>query len=317
MKVIDHINQAKKTLFSFELLPPLKGKDINTIYNVVESLLEFDPKYINITTHRDEVVFRDFGDGIIKKRIVRKRPATGAIAAALAYKYKITVVPHIICGGFTKEETENALIDLNFLGLDNLLLLRGDAVKTEPVFTPEIGGHSHSLELIEQVNNINKGVFLDEEIENHTKFDFSFGVAGYPEKHAEAPNMNSDIFYLKEKVKNGADYIVTQMFFDNKKYFDFVKLCRENDINVPIIPGIKPLALINQINVLPKIFNVDIPEDLAKAVRKCKTNKEASQVGVEWCINQCKELIDHKVPVLHLYTMGAGKNIQKIAKTIF
>lgn len=317
LNVIDHINNAKSTLFSLELLPPLKGQDISKIYNTLDPLLAFDPKYINITTHRDEVQYRDMGDGILRKQIVRKRPGSVAIAAAIQHKYKITVVPHMICSGFTKEETEHALIDLNFLGINNLLLLRGDPLKTDHVFKPEKNGHAHTTELIEQVNDLNKGIFLDDEVESTSRFDFHYGVAGYPEKHGEAPNMKSDMHYLKKKVELGAEYIVTQMFFDNQKYFDFVKLCRENDIQVPIIPGIKPLALMNQITVLPKIFSIDMPEELDIEVRKCKTNKEASEVGVEWCIHQCKELIEHKVPVLHLYTMGAGKNIYKVAKAVF
>lgn len=315
--VIDHINNARSTIFSLELLPPLKGQDISKIYRTLDPLIEFEPKYINITTHRDEVKYKDVGDGVLRKQIVRKRPGSVAIAAAIQHKYKITVVPHVICSGFSKEETEHALIDLNFLSINNLLLLRGDPLKTDHVFKPEENGHTHTTELIEQVNDLNKGKFLDEEVESSSNFNFSFGVAGYPEKHAEAPNMDSDIFYLKKKVEMGAEYIVTQMFFDNQKYFDFVKLCRENDINVPIIPGLKPLALLNQITVLPKIFSIDMPEDLAKEVRKCKDNKQASAVGVEWCIQQCKELVQHNVPVLHLYTMGAGKNIYKIAKAIF
>jgi methylenetetrahydrofolate reductase (NADH) len=317
LNVIDHLNNAKSTIFSLELLPPIKGQDISKIYNTLDPLIEFDPKYINITTHRDEVQYKDMGDGIIRKQTVRKRPGSVAIAAAVHNKYKLTVVPHIICSGFTKEETEHVLIDLNFLGINNLILLRGDPLKTDPVFKPEPGGHTHTTDIIEQVNDLNKGIFLDKEVESKSNFDFHYGVAGYPEKHGEAPNMDSDIFYLKKKVEMGAEYIVTQMFFDNQKYFDFVKLCRENDINVPIIPGIKPLALLNQITVLPKIFNIDMPEDFAKEVRKCKTNKDAGEVGVEWCILQCKELVQHNVPVLHMYTMGAGKNIYKVAKAVF
>ena len=318
MKVIQQFKNSDKTLFSFEILPPLKGKDINLIYEVIDPLMEFEPKYLNITYHREEVVYKRHKSGLLEKKTVHKRPGTVAIAAAIKYKYqKVIVVPHIICGGFTREETENALIDLHFLGIRNLLVLRGDPLAADKAFIPEEGGHSNALDLIQQIQCLNKGFYLDEELENTTKMDFSIGIAGYPEKHIEAPNLETDLFYLKKKVEAGADYIVTQMFFDNRKYFKFVELCRERDINVPIIPGLKPISLIKHLNILPSTFNIDIPEDLAKEVRKCKTDQEARQVGIEWAIVQSRELIQHKAPAVHYYTMGKADNIYQIAKAVF
>jgi len=317
LKVIDHIKNADKTLFSFELLPPLKGNDIRKVYKTIDCLMEFTPKYINITSHRDEIVFKQMDNGFIRKKFVRKRPGTVALAAAISHRYNVTVVPHVICSGFSKYEIENLLIDLNFLELDNILVLRGDSLRTDKSFVPEKNGHTHTLDLIEQINNMNNGIYLDSDIENAIHTNFSYGVAGYPEKHSEAPNLMFDINFLKKKVEAGADYIVTQMFFDNKKYYDFVKLCRENDINVPVIPGIKPLNLMNQINVIPQRFHVDLPEDLSKELIKCKDNKAVRQVGVEWSIYQAKDLIKHNVPVLHFYTMGAGKSVKKIAEAVF
>ncbi len=317
-KVIDHIKQSEKTLFSFEILPPLKGKDINLIYEVIDPLMEFKPKYLNITYHREEVIYKKHKSGLLERKTVHKRPGTVAIAAAIKYKYReVNVVPHIICGGFTKEETENALIDLHFLGIRNLLVLRGDPLSADREFNPEEDGHSYALDLIKQIKKLNGGTYLDEELENTTKMDFSFGVAGYPEKHFEAPNIQTDLNYLKKKIEAGADYIVTQMFFDNQKYFDFVDLCRQNDINVPIIPGIKPLSIKRHLNILPSTFQIDIPEALAAEVRKCKTNKDVRQVGVEWAIEQSKELIKHNVPSVHYYTMGKADNIYDIAKAVF
>jgi methylenetetrahydrofolate reductase (NADPH) len=296
----------------------LKGKDINLIYEVIDPLMEFEPKYLNITYHREEVVYKRHKSGLLEKKTVHKRPGTVAIAAAIKYKYqKVNVVPHIICGGFTREETENALIDLHFLGIRNLLVLRGDPLLADKAFIPEEGGHANAIDLIHQIQNLNKGLYLDEELENTTKMDFSLGVAGYPEKHIEAPNMDTDLFYLKKKIEAGADYIVTQLFFDNKKYFDFVKKCRKAGINVPIIPGLKPISIKKHLNVLPSIFNIDIPEELAKEVRKCKTDAGARQVGVEWAIMQSKELIKEKAPAVHYYTMGKADNIYNIAKAVF
>ena len=317
-KVIDHINNSKKTMFSFEILPPLKGKDINLIYEVIDPLMEFNPKYINITYHREEVVYKRHKSGLLEKKTVHKRPGTVAIAAAIKYRYNnVNVVPHIICGGFSKEETENALIDLHFLGIRNILVLRGDPLQSDKIFKAEENGHLHATELISQIQNLNKGIYIDEELQNTTKMDFSFGVAGYPEKHFEAPNINTDLEYLKAKIDAGADYIVTQMFYDNQKYFDFVDLCRKNDINVPIIPGLKPISVKKHLTLLPSIFNIDIPEDLSKELIKCKNNTDARQLGVEWAIEQSKELIARNAPAVHYYTMGKADNIYKIAKAVF
>jgi len=303
MKVIDIIQQSGKTVFSFELLPPLKGQKADKLYRTIDELIEFNPQYINITTHRDEVEFRELPGGLMEKKIVRKRPGTVAIAAAIQNAYHIPVVPHILCGGFSKEETENVLLDLNFLGINNVLALRGDGLKSESTFTPdERGGHSHAKDLVEQIVNLKHGKYLDPEIKNTAELDFCIGVAGYPEKHFEASNLDFDLLNLKEKVDAGADYIVTQMFFDNQKYYDFVDRCRSVGITVPIIPGIKPLAMMNQITILPKLFSIDIPEAFACEVRKCKTNDEARAVGTEWAIMQSRDLIAHKGPCLHIYT---------------
>ncbi len=318
MKVADILNKTDKTLFSFELLPPKKGNSIGDLYAIIDQLVEFNPPYINITYHREEVIYKPAGNGLLKKKTVRKRPGTVAIAAAIKYKYKdVEVVPHLICGGFTKEETEDALIDLNFLGIENLLLLRGDPQPSQKKFIPEPGGHQYAIDLIKQVTDLNKGIYLDEDLSNKTPTNFSFGVAGYPEKHIESPNLQSDIYFLKKKVEAGAEFIVTQMFFDNKKYFDFVKICRENGINVPIIPGIKPVSVKNHLYTLPGIFNIDLPEDLVKEILKCKNDKEVRKLGVEWATFQSKELIKAGVPAIHYYTMGRPDNIYKIANNVF
>ncbi len=316
MKVIDIIEQSEKTVFSFELLPPLKGQNAEKLYRTIDELVDYNPQYINITTHRDEVEFRELPGGLMEKRIVRKRPGTVAIAAAIQHAYKIPVVPHMVCGGFTREETENILLDLNFLGVKNVLALRGDGLKLQSTFTPENQGHSHARELVEQIVNLKHGKYLDPEIKNNTPLDFCIGVAGYPEKHFEASNLDIDLLNLKEKVDAGADYIVTQMFFDNQKYYDFVGRCRAIGISVPIIPGIKPLAMMNQITVLPKLFSIDIPEVFAREVRKCKSNEEARAVGTEWAIEQSRDLIAHKVPCLHIYTYGISDNTRQIAKAV-
>ena len=315
--VIQHIEDSKQTLFSFELLPPLKGHNFDSTQQAIDPLLEFNPSFINITYHEQEVVYENVGQGLMRKHTVRKRPGTVGISAAIKYRYGINVVPHIICGGFSKEDTENALIDLQFLGVNNLLLLRGDPQPGTRVFKPEPDGNEHALDLIEQVVNLNKGKYLDEKLENTRSMNFCIGVAGYPEKHSESPNIDSDLYFLKKKVEAGASYIVTQMFYDNQKYFDFVKLCRKKGINVPIIPGLKPISTKNNLINIPKTFNVDIPVDLVKEVLKCKDNKQVRQVGVEWAIQQSKELLDFGVPVLHYYTMGKSDNIQKIAKGVY
>ncbi|MBN1820647.1 MAG: methylenetetrahydrofolate reductase [NAD(P)H] [Prolixibacteraceae bacterium] len=317
MKVIDIINKSNKTVFSFELLPPLKGNDAGKIYNTIEGLLDFNPQYINITTHRDELEFKEMADGSIVKRTVRKRPGTVAIAASIQYKYNIPVVPHILCGGFTKSETEHVLIDLNFLGIKNVLALRGDGVKNQHVFKPEQNGHSNANELVTQIVELKRGKYLEEDLKNNTPLDFCIGVAGYPEKHFEAPNPELDLLYLKQKVDAGADYVVTQMFFDNKVYYDFVDKCREMGITVPIIPGIKPINLKNQLTVLPKIFSIDIPQELATELSKCKSNDDARTVGTEWAINQAKDLVTNNVPSMHIYTYGISDNVKEILKAAF
>ncbi len=316
MKVIDIINNSDKTLFSFELLPPLKGRDGSKLYNTIEELLEFNPAYINITTHRDEYEFRTREDGLIEKKVVRKRPGTVAIAANIQHKYGIPVVPHILCGGFTRSETEHVLIDLNFLGIQNVLALRGDGLKDERVFTPDPNGNKNANELVEQIVDLRNGKYLDKDLKNKMSLDFSIGVAGYPEKHFEAPNLKTDMEYLKAKVDAGADYIVTQMFFDNQKYYEFVDKCRAAGIDIPIIPGLKPIAVKNQLTVLPKIFSIDMPEALSKELVKCKNNDEVKKVGAEWTIYQAKDLIANNVPSLHLYTYGTD-NPKEIMKSVF
>ncbi|MBL6449054.1 methylenetetrahydrofolate reductase [NAD(P)H] [Fulvivirga sp. 29W222] len=317
MKITEHLSKSKKTLFSFEILPPLKGENIDNLYNHIDPLMEFNPPFIDVTYHREEFVYKKRENGLLEKKSIRKRPGTVGMCAAIKNKYNVDTVPHIICGGFNKEETENALIDLNFLGIDNVLLLQGDAIKSESVFIAEPGGHKYASELLEQVVNMNKGKYLDEDLLNANPTDFCIGVAGYPEKHFAAPNLKTDMKYLKMKVDMGADYIVTQMFFDNKKYFDFVAKCREMGINVPIIPGLKPLTTKRQLNVLPRIFYIDLPEELADAVDKCKDDKQVRQVGIEWTIKQSKELVKFGVPVLHYYSMGKSNSVLNIAKELF
>lgn len=317
MKVIDLIHTSKRTAFSFEILPPIKGNSIQKVYNVIDRLREFDPKYINITSHHSEYIYKTLPDGKIEKINIRKRPGSVAIASAIQNKYNITAVPHIICKGFTKEETEYALIDLNFLGVYDLLLLRGDVKTIEAGDTNRNLYHEHATDLQDQVNNFNKGIAVDGSTFEANETSFSYGMACYPEKHEEAPNMDSDIFYLKQKVANGADYLVTQMFFDNQKYYDFVDRCRAEGITVPIIPGIKPVVFKSQLTVLPKIFRSDIPEPFASELRKCQTDEEVKEVGIEWCTSQCKDLIAHGVPSLHFYTMMATESVYKVAKQIY
>ncbi|MDA3891295.1 MAG: methylenetetrahydrofolate reductase [Salinivirgaceae bacterium] len=317
MKVIDKINTRKKTLFSIEIVPPLRGNNIEGIYKRIDPLIEFDPAFINITYHKDEATYIEKPDGSTQKRIISKRPGTVALTASLMNKYKVEVVPHLTCGGFTKDQVESALIDFNFLGIENLLILQGDAGKGQDHFIAENGGHTYAVELLEQVLNMNEGKYLDENLKQHNPSNFCCGVAGYPEKHYAAASLDSDIQYLKAKVLAGADYIVTQMFFDNKKYFAFVDKCRAEGIEVPIIPGLKPIAMLNQVDILPKLFHLEIPEELSKEVHKCKDNKEALEVGTQWGIQQAKELMENGAPVLHFYTLGAGNSIRKIAEEIF
>jgi len=314
-KIIEILKNTKETLFSFELLPPLKGNSIESIYQTIDPLMEFNPLYVNVTYHQEEVVYKKRKDQLLEKSVVRKRPGTVAISAAIKYKYKVKVIPHIICGGFTKEETEYALIDLNFLGIDNILVVRGDPAPEQKNFIPEPEGHSNALGLVKQIANLNRGKYLDEG--NMAATDFSMGVAGYPEKHPESPNRDSDFYFLKKKVEAGADFIVTQMFFDNKDFFEFVRQCRNRGINVPIIPGLKPLVTKNHLNYLPKTFGIDLPESMVKEVLKCKTPEAVKQVGIEWAIAQSRELIEFGVPVVHYFTLGKAGSIQDIAKEVF
>ena len=318
MKVVDHIKKAAgKTLFSFEILPPLKGQNIQSIFDHIDSLMEFQPPFIDVTYHREEYVYKELSGGLLQKKVVRKRPGTVGICAAIQNKYEVDAVPHILCGGFTREDTENFLIDLDFLGIDNVLALRGDAVKNETYFSAEKEGHTYAKDLVKQIVGLNKGEYLDDELLNKSKTNFCIGVAGYPEKHMEAPSLDQDVLRLKEKVDAGACYVVTQMFFDNNKYFEFVDKCRKAGITVPIIPGLKPLATKKQLSILPHRFHVDLPDELTLEVLKCTSKEEVRQVGVEWCIQQSKELIKGGAPVLHYYSMGKSDNIQKIAGELF
>lgn len=318
MKVTEHIQKAKgNTLFSFEVLPPLKGQNIRSLFDHMDPLMEFKPPFVDVTYHREEYVYKKRGNGLLERKTVRKRPGTVGICAAIQNHYKVDAVPHIICGGFTKEDTENALIDLNFLGIDNVLLIQGDTRKPEREFVPEPDGHAYASELIEQVVDLNKGVYLDEELENAQPSDFCIGVAGYPEKHFAAPNMQTDLKYLKLKQEKGADYIVTQMFFDNQSYFNFVDRCRENGITLPIIPGLKPITSIKQLTILPQLFHVDLPMELTTELETCSDNEQVRQVGIEWTIAQSKELMQYGVPSLHYYSMGKSASVYEVAKALF
>jgi methylenetetrahydrofolate reductase (NADPH) len=312
MKVTEHIERAKETLISFEILPPMKGKGIQSLYEHLDPLMAFKPAYINVTYHRSEHVFKKTAQNTFEKVVVRKRPGTESICAAIMNKYDVDTVPHLICGGFSVNETEDALINLNYLGIDNVLVLRGDAAKNESNFEPEPDGHRYAIDLLRQVHNMNNGIYLEEDLKNTTKTKFCIGVAGYPEKHFEAPNLETDLNYLKAKVDAGADYIVTQMFFDNEKYYAFVKRCREMGITVPIIPGLKPIYTKKQLTVLPKTFHIDIPSDLVKEMNKCNDDSEIEQVGKEWLINQSRELKKAGVPVLHYYTIGRPNLVAEV-----
>ena len=310
------MNQAKSTLFSFEILPPLKGKSIQSIYDGIDPLMEFKPKFINVTYHREEYIYKERTNGLLEKIAIRKRPGTVGICAAIMNKYYVDAVPHLICGGFSKEETENALIDLQFLGIDNVLALRGDSIKTESAFKSHPEGHSYAVDLINQIMSMNSGNYMTEEYQLEPT-NFCIGAAGYPEKHFEAMNLSTDLMYLKQKVDAGASYIVTQMFFDNSKYFRFVDACREIGITAPIIPGLKPIKTLAHASFLPKFFHVDFPEELSKELMKCKDNQAAEQVGIEWGIHQSKELKAKNVPCIHYYTMSNSSSVKAIAKEIF
>lgn len=318
MKVTQHIENANgKPLFSFEILPPLKGQNIQSIFDSIDPLMEFNPPFIDVTYHREEYEFKELPSGLLQKKVVKKRPGTVGICAGIQNKYNVDAIPHILCGGFTKEDTENLLIDLDFLGIDNVVALRGDALKNEIYFKAEKDGNEYASELVTQISNLNKGIYLDEDLKNSAETNFCIGVAGYPEKHMEAPSFDSDIHFLKQKIHNGADYIVTQMFFDNQKFFDFVAKCRLEGITVPIIPGLKPLATKKQLNQIPLRFSIDLPDELIMEVVKAKDNDAVRQIGIEWCTAQSKELLAAGIPVLHYYSMGKADNIKQIAQALF
>jgi len=316
MKVTEHIKNANETLFSFEILPPLKGKSIQSIYDGIDPLMEFKPKFVNVTYHREEFIYKERDNGLLEKIAIRKRPGTVGICAAIMNKYHVDAVPHLICGGFSKEETENALIDLQFLGIDNVLALRGDSIKTESAFRPYSDGHSFAVDLIHQISDMNRGNYMMDDVQLELT-DFCIGTAGYPEKHFEAMNLSTDLQYLKNKVDAGAEYIVTQMFFDNSKFLSFVDECRKIGITVPIIPGLKPLKTLAHISFLPKFFKIDYPIELSTELLKCKDNKSVEQLGIEWGIHQSKELKAADVPCIHYYTMSNSTQVKSIAKEVF
>ncbi|MBQ9674698.1 MAG: methylenetetrahydrofolate reductase [Bacteroidaceae bacterium] len=317
MSVIDKIGQRGRTAFSFELLPPLKGNNIDKLYDAIDTLWEFEPAYINITDHRSEYVFKDMGNGTYTRQRLRRRPGSVAVAAAIKNKYDISVVPHVLCSGFTREDTEYELLDLQFLGIYDLLVLRGDKAPDEKTFTPEKKGNAHALDLAYQIQDFNKGIFVDGSQMLVTKTPFNFGVACYPEKHEEAPNMERDIYWLKQKQEAGAQYAVTQLFYDNSKYFNFLKMAREAGVTIPIIPGIKPMSKLSQLTVIPKTFKVDLPKELVSEALKLHTDDEMKQLGIEWGVQQCKDLIKAGVPSLHFYALGATDSVKEIAKKIF
>ena len=317
MKVTEHIQKAAgTTLFSFEIIPPKKGRNIQELYDHIDPLMEFKPPFIDVTTSREEYVYME-KDGLLDRKITRMRPGTLGICAAIKHKYNVDTVPHVLCGGFTKEETEYLLVDCHYLGIDNVMALRGDAMKHQSYFEATEGGHEYAKGLVAQMRDLNRGKYLHDVIETDDRCDFCIGVAGYPEKHLEAPSLQTDLKRLKEKVDAGADYVVTQMFFDNQKFFDFVKAAKAIGIDVPIIPGIKPIAIQKHLQLLPKVFKIDLPQDLIKAVEDCKNNKEVRQVGIDWCVQQSKELISSGVPVLHYYSMGKSSNVKEIARLVF
>ncbi|MFB9056729.1 methylenetetrahydrofolate reductase [NAD(P)H] [Mariniflexile ostreae] len=318
MKVTDHIKNAKgKTLFSFEVIPPMKGSNIQDLYDNIDPLMEFNPPFIDVTTSREEYIYINKGNGLFDKRITRMRPGTVGICASIMHKYQVDAIPHLLCGGFTKEETEYVLVDCHYLGIDNVMALRGDSMKDEPYFRPVNGGNAYASDLVAQIADLNEGKYLHDNFEVAHHSDFCIGVAGYPEKHMEAPSLITDLRRLKEKVDAGADYVVTQMFFDNNKYFEFVDKARAAGIDVPIIPGIKPIAVKRHLQLLPQVFKIDLPQDLIEAVESCKDNKAVRQVGIEFAIQQSKELKEAGVPVLHYYSMGKSDNVQAIASQLF
>jgi methylenetetrahydrofolate reductase (NADPH) len=318
MKVTDYLkNAGNNTLISFEVLPPLKGSGMQDIFNLLDPLMEFKPPFIDVTYHREEYIYKKQDSGYYEKTAIRKRPGTVGICAAIMHRYEVDAVPHLICGGFNREDTENALIDLNFLEINNVLALRGDALQFDSKFVPEPGGNAYALDLVKQVDDMNHGRYLDENIENGQKTNFCIGIAGYPEKHFEAPNMESDLAFIKKKVEAGAEYIVTQMFFDNKKYFEYVESCRNAGIHIPIVPGLKPMTKLYQLSSIPRHFYINLPEDLVSAFLSAKTMEAKRQVGIEWCVAQSQELKAAGVPCLHYYTMGDVDTIKKIAESVF
>lgn len=317
MKVTQHLAEARNTIISFEILPPAKGKSIESIYNHLSPLMEFNPAFINVTYHRAEQMYKKRPDGNFERVEIRKRPGTVGICAALMNKYKIEAIPHLICGGFSKEETENALIDLDFLGIKNVLALRGDAAANEKFFNPHPHGHRYAEDLVKQIVTLNNGHYMEEDIIDGAKTDFCIGVAGYPEKHFEAPNMDTDIYYLKRKIDLGADYVTTQLFYNNEHYYNYIKKCREHDVTVPIIPGLKPLTNKKQLTTIPRVFNVEVPLELSNEMMKSKTDADCEKVGTEWLLHQCKDLLKNKAPVLHFYTLGKPEVVYNVLKQLF
>jgi methylenetetrahydrofolate reductase (NADPH) len=317
-KITEHIQAANgQPIFSIEVIPPIKGDNLKSLLDNIEPLMEFKLPFVDVTYHREEYIERPLADGTIQKIVTRKRPGTVGICAAIMHRFGVDPVPHVLCGGFSRDETEDFLIDLHYLGIDNALVLRGDPAKPFSTFKAKENGYTYASELVEQVANMNKGVYLHEEDTPMSPSNFCIGVAAYPEKHFEALDHDTDFDYLKRKVDKGADYIVTQMFFDNQKYFDFVDRCHQVGITVPIIPGLKPLATRRQLEILPKLFHLQMPEDLVCAVQSCENDQQAKQVGIEWGIQQGRELIAAGAPVLHFYTMGKSDNVMKIARELF
>ena len=317
MKLTQHLAEATETIISFEILPPTKGKSIESIYNHLDPLMEFKPAFINVTYHRAEQVFKKRSDGNFERVEIRKRPGTVGICAALMNKYHIEAIPHLICGGFSKEETENALIDLDFLGIKNVLALRGDAAANEKFFNPHPHGHRYAEDLVQQIVTMNNGHYMEEDIIDGAKTDFCIGVAGYPEKHFEAPNMDTDIYYLKRKIDLGADYVTTQLFLNNEHYYSYIKRCHEHGVKVPILPGLKPITNKKQLTMIPRIFNVEVPVELCNEMIKAKTDADCEQVGTEWLLHQCRDLLKNNVPVLHFYTLGKPSVIYNVLKQLF
>jgi len=317
MRVTEIIQASKKPLFTFELVPPLKGRTLEPLMETIRTLMEFDPSYINVTNHQAEVVYIEREDGLLQRKTVRKRPGTTALAALIQHTFNVPTVAHLICGGMSREQIEDVLIELHFLGIENILALRGDPPAGEKRFIPMPDGHAYSSQLVGQIVDLNHGRYLDDQYSDGEATRFSIGVAGYPEKHAEALNMTVDLANLKKKVDAGAEYIVTQMFFDNRKFFRFRDECRSIGIDVPVIAGIKPISALNDINLLPQTFHIDMPNDLVVALRKCTNDNEAREVGIEWAVQQSKELIAEGVPGIHYYTLGRSDNVARIVKAAF